>query len=588
MKLSFCALAFYYQIAGPTAGFAFQRPLSGHRATSIATFLQGEENQPEIYHLYIPDDEEVLTNERKPRNGFVKPTTSEVYHLYLPDGDVEMDNKQQTQTFIDKDVSTLKGIPFEELLTDESDALDAFTVTHSINHVVEKNGPVAKSMAIKHLYRYFTDICVDCWLSTVEPEAFLLSCNYTKSDIVDMQKNFPRILSLDVKSHLSPHVRFQVRTLGGGQGDICSGEECSIDVIDDTFIPHNCKVSDLAKRAVPPLFFGRRLEKTIGPRHAYLLYYGLPHGKELLENNGHLFAEFLEACDTPASNFANLCNRWSIRRRTSGAPTYEALHTTETVEAFERVFHRGLLAAASNKRCPELDLLGCTPGKMVDLLLQHGANAIEHDRFGASYLHWAGGTGNLQGTRALLKFLVEAGEGADVGEVLFYTQGAKDGATPLHWAACGVENGRFGVGGHANICRLFLEEAGDRATELADVECYSGSTPLMWAAWSGSLDVVRLLISHGADPHKKNRNECNVAHWATAGGNLEVCKYLHDELGASFEEESIKCRKPLSHAVSSGHHNVAEWLASLSHEDWREGNWQISPGVENGTVPNLQ
>jgi ankyrin repeat protein len=422
----------------------------------------------------------------------------------------------------------------------------------------------------------------------VKPEAFLLSCNYTKSDIADMEKEFPRILSLNVKTHLSPHVRFIVRTLVGGQGDICSGEECSIDASDDNFIPHNCKVSDLAKTAVPPVFFGRRLEKTIAPRHGYLVYYGLPHGQGLLENNGRLFGEFLEACDTPASNFAHLCNRWSIKNRQSGAPTYEALHTAETVEAFERASHRGLLAAASNKRTPELDLLGCTPGKMVDLLLQHGANAIEHDRFGASMLHWAGGTGNLHGTKALLKFLIEAGQGADAAEVLLYTQGAKDGATPMHWAACGVENGRFGVGGHTNICRLFLEEAGDRAAELVDVECYSGSTPLMWAAWSGSLDVVRLLVSHGADPHKKNRNECNVAHWATAGGNLEVCKYLKDELNVSFEEESIKCRKPLYHAVSYGHHDVAEWLTSRSDEDWREENWQISPEVVSGTVPNLE
>jgi hypothetical protein len=457
----------------------------------------------------------------------------------------------------------------EELLMNESDKFVVFNGMNSNTHVqIDKTTWAApkkiagRPTVLKHLYRYFTDICVDCWLSTVQPIDFLLSCNYTKSDIADMEKAFPRFMSLDVKAHLSPHVRFIVRTLGAGTGDICDGQECSID--GEGFIPHNLLVSQLGKTTVPPIFFGKRLEKTIGPRHAYLVHYGLPHGKKLLENDGRLFQEFLDACDTPPQIFARLCNEWSLHSQGVGPFSPMTLHTPGTVEAFELAFHRGLLDAAQNIPSPELELVGCSPGRMVDLLLQHGANAIEHDRFGCSMLHWAAGTGNLNGANALLKFLIEAGEGEDATEILLNTRGAKDGATPLHWASCGVESSTFGVGGHENICQLFLNEAGDRAAELVNVECFSGSTPIMWAAWSGSLDVVKLLSSYGADHHKVNQKGGNVAHWAAAGGNLDVCRFLHDELSVNFNEECEECNTPLYYAELCGHDDVAKWIKTQS------------------------
>ena len=54
--------------------------------------------------------------------------------------------------------------------------------------------------------------------------------------------------------------------------------------------------------------------------------------------------------------------------------------------------------------------------------------------------------------------------------------------------------------------------------ELIDSETKDGNTVLMWAAWSGSLDVVKLLVRNRADTAKANRNGCTVAHWAASGG----------------------------------------------------------------------
>lgn len=471
-------------------------------SSPTACFVSERNPNENEAHLYIPDDEDSLNFPGKKPNGVAEPRTKDGAKIYLPR---------------------------DEVVLLKDDLLVSFNGMNSNTQVQEKLHQIGgKPVMLKHLYRYFTDICVDCWLSTVDPIDFLLSCNYTNGDVARMDEEFRRFSSLGVKEILSPHVRFIVRTLGGGTGDIGDGAECAIE--GSEFIPHNLQVSELGK-TVPPIFFAKRLEKFLAPRHAYLVHFGLPHGKALLENDGQLFQQFLETSEKSASEFARLCNEWSLATR-GVAFSSTILHTPNLVEAFERAFHSGLLPCVQNVHTSDLDLIGCTPGGMVDLLLQHGANAIEHDQFGISGLHWAAATGNMNGARALLKFLVDAGEAEDVAELLMNAKGAKDGATPLHWACCGVENRKFGVGGHANVCRLFFQEAGEKATvELANVECYNGNTPLMFAAWSDSLNVVELLLENGADPEKKNSNGHTAAQWAAAAGSTKVSQYFRDTVG---------------------------------------------------------
>ena len=87
-----------------------------------------------------------------------------------------------------------------------------------------------------------------------------------------------------------------------------------------------------------------------------------------------------------------------------------------------------------------------------------------------------------------------------------------------------------------------------------------GNSVLMWAAWSGTLDVVKLMVRHRADALLKNRNGCSVAHWAASGGNLKVCKYLHSTQNIDFSEGNNAGNTPLSHAVAYGRTDVVKWL----------------------------
>ena len=99
-----------------------------------------------------------------------------------------------------------------------------------------------------------------------------------------------------------------------------------------------------------------------------------------------------------------------------------------------------------------------------------------------------------------------------------------------------LADGRLQGGGSLDICRLLLEQSGERHVELANAPTTgSGSTPLHWAAWAGCTEIVDWLVVHGgADPHALNKRGANAAHYAAASGHLATCRYLYDRWGVDF------------------------------------------------------
>lgn len=416
-----------------------------------------------------------------------------------------------------------------------------------------------KQLAFKHLFRHYDDISMDCWLRCAEPLAFLLSCGYTQEDIESLeQKGCPKLLNYDVHDHLAPHIRFLVRSLEGGTGDLVweddatvaltDAEECQYDDNGDTSDRHRLLVSNVGKQAVPASFFNLRLEKALAPWHAYLSWQeGLPSGSSLLEEEGRRLHEFLDVCaSSKLANFVDLCNKWD---NNTGKQ-----HTAQDISEFQYAFHEGLVPTVRNHLHATVD---CEPGYMTELLLQHGANHLEDDHYGASLLHWAAGTGNIRAVVALIQAGKE--DGIPVEEIIKMDHASKDGATPLHWAASGVTpHGVFGSGGHPDVCQLLLDLAG---TDLTNETTYTHNSPLEWAAWAGSLDVVKLLVEdYGADVHFCSENG-NVAHWACAGGSLPVCRYFADIHSVDFCIPNVaRGWTPLDLASSEGYADVTEWL----------------------------
>jgi ankyrin repeat protein len=103
-------------------------------------------------------------------------------------------------------------------------------------------------------------------------------------------------------------------------------------------------------------------------------------------------------------------------------------------------------------------------------------------------------------------------------------------------------------------------------TEYVNRLTYDGNSALMWAAWSGTLETVKLLVRSTADTTVANRNGCTVAHWAASGGNLKVCMYLSNTANVDFSVPNYGGNTPLSHAVAFGRTDVVQWLLKLLSE----------------------
>jgi uncharacterized membrane protein len=362
--------------------------------------------------------------------------------------------------------------------------------------------------AFKHLYRH------DFNLTVTDPLAYLMQeGGYTTEQIYDMNRSFPSLLTLSVQGQLHPKMRFLKETLGA----------------------HPLNVQ------VPPQYFGSPLERTLAPRHAFLVYTGLPHGRALFEtpsstvggdantticgdtNATTLWHDFLLSC-RKTKRFAALCQSW---QRAQGCPVTV---TPKMIEAFDFLFGRGLLPATRNTLVQDdntwpIDHINITNSQLIRLMIQHGAPVLERDQRGVSLLHWAAGTGNVNALQELLPHFPDK----------IWTMTERDRATPLHWAAAGTTAQEFGTGGHVEICRALLDHVpAVSAKSYVNHLTLDGNSALMWAAWSGTLGTVKMLVQNRADANVTNRHGCSVAHWAASGGNVDVCRYLAETAGVDF------------------------------------------------------
>jgi ankyrin repeat protein len=420
--------------------------------------------------------------------------------------------------------------------------------------------------SFQHLYRHFNSTN-----HHADPILFLAEQGgYSLDEVLEMNRTFPPLLDLDVQRHLQPKLLFLKYTLQQSEALPLSSKK---KVMGKEIL------SPETRKILPPQYFGARLERTIAPRHAFLMYKNLPHGTVLLkalEQNTNDADESSSVTDRPPSllsefmissrkikQFCALCNNWrrkygAMSSNGSGITTIDQHNISpKEVEAFDAIFQRGLMAAARNEIDPSnqyIKYINITSGDMIRLLVNHGANPLERDVRGVSLIHWAAGAGNLQGLNALIDMWPETSSSCN------NLTATRDGATPLHWAAAGAKAKEFGSGGHEHICQYLLTVSNCNARQLVNQLTKDGNSVLMWAAWSGTLPVVKLLIRHQADSTVANRNGCTVAHWAVSGGNLEVCKYLAEVVGVDFTIPNCAGNTPLSHAVAYSRVDIIQWL----------------------------
>jgi ankyrin repeat protein len=88
----------------------------------------------------------------------------------------------------------------------------------------------------------------------------------------------------------------------------------------------------------------------------------------------------------------------------------------------------------------------------------------------------------------------------------------KPGWTPLHYAA---------TSGHLDVIRLLVEHHA-----YVDASSPNGSTPLMMAAMYGTIEAVKLLLAEGADPQIKNALGLTAIDFAAKIQKDDVVAYI--------------------------------------------------------------
>jgi len=114
----------------------------------------------------------------------------------------------------------------------------------------------------------------------------------------------------------------------------------------------------------------------------------------------------------------------------------------------------------------------------------------------------------LRGHTGLVKKFIA--RGADVN---------KTGWTPLHYAA---------TSGHLEIMRILLDNHA-----YIDAESPNGTTPLMMAAHYGTAAAVKLLLEEGADPKLKNQLGLTAIDFAQRANRTEAAELIAGSVRAA-------------------------------------------------------
>ncbi|XP_012524095.1 ankycorbin isoform X2 [Monomorium pharaonis] len=175
--------------------------------------------------------------------------------------------------------------------------------------------------------------------------------------------------------------------------------------------------------------------------------------------------------------------------------------------------------------------------KVLQTLLEFGADVNAKDEDGRQPILWAASAGSVEAVLALAR----AGGAAAAGT------SDKDGLTALHCAASR---------GHARCIEVLVNLCGSHPDYVDD----NGCSALHYAATLGHADATALILKLGADPNRQDRKGRTPALCAAAKGQLETLKILTQH-GGSLHAKTVRGTGIGHEAVASGRIELIKWLA---------------------------
>ncbi|GLV36690.1 Ankyrin 2 [Carabus blaptoides fortunei] len=150
--------------------------------------------------------------------------------------------------------------------------------------------------------------------------------------------------------------------------------------------------------------------------------------------------------------------------------------------------------------------------EMVELLLKEKRVDLDaQDKYGLSPLHDSA----IGGYDSIASLLISHGASVNIKD--------KEHMTPLHWAAHQK---------HCQVVRVLLQSENIILDEKNDLR----QTALHCAAYSGSVEIIDMLINKGCKPDARDANGKSLLHHAVSGEHYELVKTLLDRYPRSIKE----------------------------------------------------
>ncbi len=189
---------------------------------------------------------------------------------------------------------------------------------------------------------------------------------------------------------------------------------------------------------------------------------------------------------------------------------------------------QALLAAGA--KVDARDEIGCTPllvahtKEAAEPLIKRGADLHARSNEGATILHYVVEDGGGESGEQFILYLTS--QGLDINECR-----DKAGFTPLHWSVKGLLIPKVG--------EFLITKAGAKT----DVRSDAGLTPLHVAALSGDVELVKMLLAHGADPGAKDNAGRTPLDYAAAAQADDIAAALQGQTAGAGRGESQGRRK---------------------------------------------